>query len=267
MRTVRPVNLRSPLNPNFGPNADTVLRLQCLPGIEGGRQIFDLSGKGNHGTLTNMATAGTSGWGSTARAGGWGEMRFDGTNDQVVASPLAGQTVAAMTLSAWVCRASASNSMPVGWADTVNSRFYLLPFSDGKVYCVVENDSTSFPSFAFSGTGWHHIAMSFDAGGSPKLRAYLNGVPQTLSGDTSASAYAVTGSFRSGRDASNGIWGTGASDIITVQSRALAAAEIYAKYIDELTMCPDSLSRSDDYFLHLIRSGNRRRRVLCSSGY
>src|SRR4029077_5506129 len=77
------IDFRSPLNRQHPLNRAVVGAWEVLPGLSGGALWYNLAGP-YHGTLTNMATAGgASGWGGTTRTGGYGEMRFDGSNDTV----------------------------------------------------------------------------------------------------------------------------------------------------------------------------------------
>jgi len=54
------------------------------------------------GTRQGMgAGSGTSGWGATTRRGGFGEMRFDGTDDYVSLPAVPGLDPPALTLACW----------------------------------------------------------------------------------------------------------------------------------------------------------------------
>jgi hypothetical protein len=105
-----PVDVTNPLN-TVRPEARGLLRLwQVLPGRMGGTNWADVVSH-QVGTLLGMAPTGstTSGWGTTKRRGGFGEMRFDGTNDYV---DLGTSTVydfpnTTFTVSGW-CRATAA---------------------------------------------------------------------------------------------------------------------------------------------------------------
>jgi hypothetical protein len=73
-----PVNWAAPLNQ--GLLAQWIALPQRLVGLT----WRDGTAKNHDGTLTNMATgSATSGWGTTVRPGGYGELRFDGGDDTV----------------------------------------------------------------------------------------------------------------------------------------------------------------------------------------
>ena len=75
-----------------------------LPQRRGSMRWPTLTGR-THGTLVAMGpSSATSGWGATQRPGGFGELRFDGTNDYVTANCTLGTvlTASAGTVSLWV---------------------------------------------------------------------------------------------------------------------------------------------------------------------
>ena len=74
----------------------------------GGTILRDLSGRGNHGTLTNMDPA--TDW---VLSGGRSALDFDGSNDYV-SLPINGMSVASgrvFTVSAWVSTSSSANDI------------------------------------------------------------------------------------------------------------------------------------------------------------
>src|SRR5438045_3728680 len=71
------IRLSDPVNRSHPNNRGKVAWWKVLPGLDGGRQFFDLIGQA-HGALTNGPT-----WKPTARAGGLGAIAFDGTDDYV----------------------------------------------------------------------------------------------------------------------------------------------------------------------------------------
>lgn len=72
------------------------------PGSGAGGKLFDMTGRGNHGTLTNFATpfTATSGW-AFGKDGGKGALALDGVDDHVVV-PSAEFIQDAITVSCWI---------------------------------------------------------------------------------------------------------------------------------------------------------------------
>lgn len=163
---------------------------------------------------------------------------FSGSADYYTSSgpeqPLSGLTRA--SLSAWLYRASTGHTVAVGHSTTNNSRFYLLWFSDDNVYCTAENGQLSFPYFALSGVGWHHIAMVYDGNNAGnRLTVYLDGVSQTLTvgGQPPPAALdtaANLGPLIIGNDISNSSLSTGRIEQVGEWARCLSAAEVATLY-------------------------------------
>src|SRR4051794_33812532 len=105
-----PIDPARPVNPDHPLNRERRAWWIVVPGTDGGRQIFDLMGF-NHGTLTNMTTAG-SGWGGTARRGGYGNLLFDGSNDYVALGSRVGPT-GGLTVAAWVRPSSTGSAIVI----------------------------------------------------------------------------------------------------------------------------------------------------------
>lgn len=130
-----------------------------------------------NGTLQNGAT----------RADNSGlAYSFSDAASQHISATQAFAGAAKVTMSFWGRKSATGKVMicSVG-SETVNDRFHLSWFSDGNVYCAAENGSLSFGSFALGFTlAWRHFALVFDGtqtGNANRLKAYINGVQQTLS--------------------------------------------------------------------------------------
>ncbi len=207
------------------------------PMCEGsGLTTYDLGGQSNTGTLTSGAswTGGPNGW----------CMSFSGTASNQVncGSPLAGQTLANLTIAAWMYRSSTGNFVSFGWGDNSASRNDVLWFSDGNVYWQLEKVSvgTSFPNCALSGTGWHHFVSAFDGSktGLARQTVYIDGALRTLTagGNGPPSAYVVSGSFRVGYEQSNTRSSNGKADGVAVWNRTLSQEEVSSLYADSFQM-------------------------------
>ena len=217
-----------------------------------GGVLWDHSGFGNHGTLTNMVPG--EDW---VVSDGRYAVDFDGTDDYVDLGAVTSGNLSALTISGWFYRSSSSDSISLGWSDVLPERAYILVYGASNVaYWVVENGTNNFPTTSFSGTGWHHIAMTYN--GSIR-NGYINGVNQNVSG-IAPSSYAVTGTFKIGKDLSNTIFSKGLIDDIRIYNRALNASEVAQL---------NQLGRGGSYAMAprrrrsgTIATGNRRRRVL-----
>lgn len=158
-------------------------------------------------------------------------LNFSAASSQVVdcGTPLAGKTLSAVTIAGWLYKpTSTANMASFGWGDTSGFRLDLLWFSDGNLYCQVENGGASSPSASLT-AGWHHLATVFSSG---VQKLYVDGVARTLSAATPPSTYAVTGHFRIGEELSNTRFTTGQIDDVRIWNRALTASEVSSLYAD-----------------------------------
>src|SRR5690349_1214055 len=92
------IDIQNPINQDHPLNHGRVAWWLTLPGLEGGKYLYDLCGR-SPGTLTNMTTT-SSGWRGTTRPGGYGHLLFDGSND-VVNMTVPSQTTTGFTATAW----------------------------------------------------------------------------------------------------------------------------------------------------------------------
>lgn len=228
-------------------------------GWTGGNTFRDLVRGGktpNDGALTNMAFPGTatSGWGPTSRPGGWGEVRFDGSDDLLDVGRCSAtlEGVSAFTLALWVRPNSPgtlkSLAMKFNNGDTQTCFFIETGISDAtKILYGVSTTTTDGNTYAETPTAtitdatWTHIAMVFDGGqaGWSRVRIYANGVLQTPSltnGTPPTVTPAATSSLRFGTisDGTSRAF-TGSMDGAVMYNRALSAAEVAALYADSLT--------------------------------
>jgi len=141
-----------------------------------GSTIFDQSGYGQHCTFNNMEP--DTDWEIN---GGAYSLRFGGTNEYAEASlvnnPMSG--LSQCTLSGWMSRTSAT-SVVFGYANNISntSRISMLWFTDGVLYCSVNNSADMYPNASLGSTGTCHLAMTFDgnqATNITKVRLYVNG--------------------------------------------------------------------------------------------
>ena len=186
-----------------------------------GGVAHDISGYGNHGTLS----------GATWVAGGrYGKaLSFNGTSSWVtIPNSLSIGALATVTLEAWVYPTSAIN----GWRDVI-----MKERAGGAAFYLCANNADSMQSAGGIDSGseqvvrggtvlttnvWTHLAMTYDGKAE---RLYVNGVQVSMTaatGNPISSTYAL----RIGGDS---IWGeffNGYIDEVRVYNRAVAAAQI-----------------------------------------
>jgi hypothetical protein len=162
-----------------------------------------------------------------------GARTFNGSTQYFTKSLLSGSQTA-MSLGGWFNRSSSAHLILAGYGVTATARFNLNAFSDGNIYCQVENGTSVGGSCAFSGTGWHHIVMVYDGGQSTnatKLKVYIDGTAQTLSfSGTIPTGCTVTGNFELGREAAFTRFATGSADEVGLWTRALSQGEVTSLY-------------------------------------
>jgi len=206
------------------------------PSVRGsGYLLPDLSGRGNHGTLTNMA--GDDWVGASVRGVSGRVLDFDGTDDSITAAipPVAG--LVNCTQAMWFRRTATSalsSFFGVGVAAGLElNRFLLQPWSDGEIYVCFSG--SNWGNFTSNDLLWHHLVAVFTGGGAnnaARLAVYLDGVQKTLTfNGTIPSAIDNPTSVRLGRTfttAEN--YGSGLIAEAAIYNRALTAPEVADLY-------------------------------------
>ena len=243
-----PIDLRDPLVREHPLNRGLVAKWLCLPGLDGGNRWFDVCGL-NHGTLTNMTTAGTSGWGPTTRPGGFGEMRFDGTDDSIATTAsISGLSVC--TTSMWAKRAT-TQRMEITQGDNSFGRYTFGPAEDGNIY-VVPAALTAYASIANpvnSSGGLDMYTMVFDGtqtGNADRVRFWVNGIERTpliFVGIIPATIGTFSQNLGFGMRYPSGGYSTGSMDSAPIYNRALSSAEILWLYNEERTGHRETIRR------------------------
>ena len=241
---VNPVNRSSPLNTGL------VAWWLNLPQInQAGTTFRDISGYGNHGILTGIATTpptSTDGWGSTIRRGGYGELRFTGTYAPYVnagdASRL--QTLAPITLAVWMAPPDFGQSSlgyilsKVWYVGLDSTRIdFVIPFSTTN-QTFLSNNITSY----INGS-WQHLVLTWD--GATTMKMYFNGV--SISGTTynssgTRTSDSGTNAYIGNNNAASRAF-HGPMDDIRIFQRVLSSQEIWALYQDALAGYPITLNR------------------------
>ena len=195
-----------------------------------GFTLPDLSGYGNHGTLTNM-DPGTD-W---VASGSGLALDFDGSNDYVTTG-LSFSGASKLIISAWIFRPSSTSNFYVGCGAGGSSGPRANLYINGSTYFLTADKigNASYGSVSCSLTGWNHFVYIFDGSGvdnATRLSAYVNGSKQTLTYvDTIPGTLGNVGVFEIGRSLGQGLYGTGQADDVRIYNRALTPTEIQLLY-------------------------------------
>jgi hypothetical protein len=227
------------LNPSHPLNQGRVAWWLTLPGLDGGRQWFDLCGL-NHGTLTNMTTA-ASGWRGTTRPGGWGQLLFDKTVSSKVDCGTATTNPSlfisgtnALAVSLWYQPSQvALNNFLMSWGARSAEKFVVLDGNNG--FPVVgaspngahANEVTVQAATASVVGAWNHVYAHYDPV-AQQIGVRLNAGPLATASFTSG-LFATTDNCIIGGQQNSAFY-TGALDDISVWNRILSATEVKDLY-------------------------------------
>jgi hypothetical protein len=203
----------------------------ALSGSEGGRFFYDIIGS-SHGVLTNMTSPG-SGWASTVRSNGMGQINFDGSNDLIRAPAVV--TKPPFTIACWFYSSDYADFrtlVDIGAAGQTNSHIRLMTTLLGTVRLntIDSVGSQGVLDTLVSGVpGRWYCAVATIPESDPAL-LYLNGnaAPSNLV----ASSYNLFDSTTFGALpwSSNIQFHMGAIDSISVWNRILSPDEILEHY-------------------------------------
>lgn len=140
----------------------------------GGSTLYDLSERGNHGTLTNMDAA--TDW--SVGPIGAGALDFDGSNDHVrVGNIVETAGGSGYSFATWVLRKASGAYALFGQSDNQVRRHVVYLTTSGRIGCFfgdgsgaqgVYKDGSVFPTNV-----WAHVCVSLEFDGV--CRRYLNG--------------------------------------------------------------------------------------------
>lgn len=156
-------------------------------------------------------------------------LSFDGSDDYVDVGTVTSGVKTTFTIFGWVKKPVAGDMAFWGWGATSQNRQGVLWFSDDNLYFFAEAGSNNFPSVALSpGATWHHVALVFDGGlsAADRVKGYVDGVLQTLSGASNPASITIGGNFLIGREADLGRYTKGLHDDVGVSASALSGATI-----------------------------------------
>ena len=199
---------------------------RCYPGS--GSTLFDLSGGGNNGTLTNGASVITNGAGRA--------VNFDGVDDYVnCGDPAFFSGASQISISIWVYPRQARQFAGIATKDphtNGNNRFGIFTGFSGtdiSVNCGTGN------TYGYGGTmtlnSWNNLMLVFDGtqtGNANRIKGYINGrqVSLTFSGPIPSITPTNTANFGMMTPMDGGTFFNAQGDDLRVYSRALSASEI-----------------------------------------
>ena len=206
------------------------LVLAICPSVSGatGYRAPDVSGRGNHGTLTNMTS---EDW---VVSGGAGALDFDGTNDRVTCGSSVSIPSGSVSVSGWMYRTGTANAnngvvfskgtiegnanstCALYWNETQGWSWFVV---DGSNNLAIVRSNT-----VTSQNEWIHVCGVASSAG---LRLYLNGV--LANSTTGASVKNSThASLIGGADTGGGTFAAhkGLIDDVRTYNRALTEPEI-----------------------------------------
>ncbi len=201
-----------------------------------GETLRDVSGNGNHGTLTNMDPA--SDWVGTSKGLA---LDFDGTNDYITMGDAASLKLPnSFTLECWAKTEGVSGVRTIaGNINTTTTRCnYRIALTNGNALAVGQFTSGgSFKNTSIAGpvnNTWNHYAVTWD---KTNLVIYLNTVSSSanysgFTPDTSSTNFYV-GRFTSSIGGANDLW-NGRQASLKAYNRALSPTEIKQLYVDSL---------------------------------
>lgn len=190
--------------------------------VAGGGGMFDVSGGGCDGTLTN---------GPTYSGANGGIIVMDGTNDYLEVSNVPDLSVYnKFTASIWIKSGTATWN-EYGWIMSKRDQFIIHPtLGTQGISLYVNCTSIGWTSIGYTPndiTKWNQYAMSFNAG---VLKSYLNGQLIQTQSLASAQLSSDTGVMTIGRDDGLARYGNGSVSCAMLYSRDLSDAEMMQNY-------------------------------------
>ncbi len=242
-RMVRPARraLRSILNVESLEDRTCPSLVLALGLNEGsGASTSDLSGNGNHGSISGAT------WAASGKYGG--ALSFDGINDWLtVADSNSLDLTTGMTLEAWVNPTTINGWETVLLKEATSELAYSL-YADNngtdsggprRPAAYVRQGGTSYTTVGSAQLAigqWAHLAATYDGSA---LKLYVN---STLAGtfNVSGSINTTTGALRAGGNSVWSEWFNGLIDEIRVYNHALTQPEIQADMNTPITSGPDT---------------------------
>ncbi|MBI3466480.1 MAG: hypothetical protein HY000_25990 [Planctomycetes bacterium] len=199
-----------------------------------GATVSDVSGQGNHGTITGPT------WTPSGRFGG--ALSFDGVNDLItIADADSLDLTTGMTLEAWVNPSAVTRK----WRDVIykGSDIYFLEATSTNSNRSAGGAKVGASLLSTYGTAplavntWSHLALTFDGA---SLRLYLNGI-EVSSAPRTGSIQTSTNPVQIGGDSLYGQFFAGLIDEVRIYDGALTPAEIQNDMNTGVLSAPDEI--------------------------
>lgn len=256
----------SPVNRHHSLNQGRVGWWLGIPGITGGRQLFDLMGL-NHGILTNMGTG--SGWHGAGNPTGSRPLLFDGVDDKLVVADSAAWNSTNWTVgcSFMVLGSHGANSSYNGLVSrspTTNSAgkfFVYQKASDLKIHVdipFVVADAAVGASVVSSNIWYRLLVTKLGTSYAIYINSKLDSTTTTTNSPTNSGPFQIgTITNDSGELNFNG-----AIDDTAFWSRPLSAREVQQDYILSRQGYPDVLNRLSTRVYSIPSGGTVATRLL-----
>ena len=225
-----------------------------------GYTLLDRSGRGNHGTLTNMDAG--SDW--VGMPGGWA-LDFDGTNDSVAITTRAISISTNFTLYGWAYRtAGTSNRNIIGIGSGATGFWTLYWQSASGRYAAEGWDLTNNVTITETTNAglnvWTQVVMSASAG---LFRIYTDGILRASATNThSQTAQTV---ITIGNLSGYSSWFQGDLDDLACWNRGITAGEVWQLYQLGRGGLGRLLTQRAQRRVFRTAQGNRRRRLICGA--
>jgi hypothetical protein len=229
-----------------------------------GFRLVDRSGRGNHGTLTNMDPA--SDW---VVSGGRGALDLDGVNDYVEFAKSAIANRTQLTVSFWAKPRTTTSRVEFNQATDATVRAGFGFAEDGNAYIVPASvNDYGFCNWASLGVAqFFHFAAVFDGletGNAQRAKIFLNGLQKSLAfiGTIPSVTGTYTEPMRLGTRVGLTSFSDGQVDDIIIFNTALTASEVREIYRRGRGY---GIGASPHRSRKSAATANRRRRLICGS--
>ena len=204
-----------------------------LPNNQGGSKLFDLTGHGNHGTLTISPT-----WAGVLN--GFGALQFSGAN--YVNVPYAANLKAAGQTYSGMVRPETTDQYQFPIATYTSNADGLEVFFENGTGVRWGSFDVKTAAYTVSLGAWAHVVGTITAAGG--LELYVNGVSRATAAGCGYTGASNTAPLTIGARNGGGVYGLrGRVQSMAVHNRVVSASEAAALYHQAQRDYPDLLRR------------------------
>jgi hypothetical protein len=195
-----------------------------------GETLRDVSGNGNHGTLTGMDAA--SDWVATSKGLA---LDFDGVDDSCFIPSSDDLALTTLTISIWL-KKETLNTLQYFLTKTQNKTYELSSHTNNGVRYRINNGVTTVfnvPSL-LNDSEWHNVTVAHNGN---DVVFYFDGKQNTTGNGTiinSTSGIMIGANISAGSDVAVAQFWSGNIGQISIYNRALSPSEIKHLYVDSL---------------------------------